>query len=34
MQYVGEIDNFVIKSDNFGGVFNFKIILDKIIVLP
>jgi hypothetical protein len=31
--YVWEIDNFVIKSDIWGGFFNFKTIL-KIIVLP
>jgi hypothetical protein len=32
--YVWEIDNFVIKSDNFSGCFKFKNILNKIIVLP
>jgi hypothetical protein len=29
-----EIDNFVIESDIFRGFFNFKTILNKIIVLP
>jgi hypothetical protein len=32
--YVWEIDHFVIKSDILGGFFNFKTILNKIIVLP
>jgi hypothetical protein len=32
--YVWENDNFVIKSVIFRGFFNFKYILNKIIVLP
>jgi hypothetical protein len=31
---VWEIDNFVIKSDIFRGFFNYKNVLNKIIVLP